>query len=69
MTMIDFVAFEMESILAINIDDFIDYIEEKYGIRLRKEKILEDIKKTAMYYDSIMEKIYYNKDYYYDDLT
>ena len=38
-------------------------------IRLRKEKILEDIKKTAMYYDSIMEKIYYNKDYYYDDLT
>jgi hypothetical protein len=57
----------MKKLKKINIYSFIDYLSDEYGIKLRKEKIVDLINYTEMYYDSIMEKVYYSKDYYYDE--
>lgn len=64
---VDFIRFLMKKLKKINIYSFIDYLSDEYGIKLRKEKIVDLINYTEMYYDSIMEKVYYSKDYYYDE--
>ncbi len=67
-TTVDFIRFILKQKLKMNIYDFILYIYEEYGVNLEKEKIVYTIKETDLYYDDIMEKIYLNKDYYYEEV-
>ena len=58
----------MKKIVKINIYDLAKYINDEYGVDLKKEKIVELIKPSNLYYDSVMEKIYLSKEYYYDEI-
>ncbi|MGJ5682151.1 DNA-directed RNA polymerase subunit alpha C-terminal domain-containing protein [Staphylococcus equorum] len=51
----------------VNIYDLIAEIKEVYELDIEKHKIVEVIKKLGMYYDEIMEKIYFDIDYYYEE--
>ena len=52
----------------VNIYDLIAEIKEVYEFGfMEKHKIVEVIKKLGMYYDEIMEKIYFDIDYYYEE--
>ena len=47
----------------------IDCTDDKFAfVDLKKEKIVELIKPSNLYYDSVMEKIYLSKEYYYDEI-
>ena len=67
-TTVDFIRFIMKKIIKMDIDDFIDYIEDEYGILMQREKLPYLINNSDMYYDSIMEKIYLTKNDYYDEI-
>lgn len=59
----------LEQYDGIDVDDFIDDMFEKYGIRFpEKYAVTGAVAGTDMYYDSIMNKIYPNKNQYYSDL-
>ena len=51
----------------MDIVDFMSYMKEEYGVVIRKEKILYCIQDSDLYYDPIMEKIYFDKEYYYEE--
>ena len=44
-----------------------DIINEKYDIKFEYYKLIESIKRTTMYYDEIMEKVYLDLNYYYEE--
>ena len=67
-TTLDFLKYLMKKIVKINIYDFVKYINDEYGVDLKKDKIVELIKSSNLYYDSVMEKIYLSKEYYYDEI-
>lgn len=50
---------------SIETEKLLDLTTEQYGIVLEKQDILNSIKNTSHYYDSIMDKIYRDKRYYY----
>lgn len=51
---------------SVDLEDFIGDCLEEYGIKISdKYEINNAIKDTEFYYDSIMDKIYKNKNYYY----
>lgn len=59
----------LEEYDAIDIDDFMDDVYEKYGIKIpAKYDVTNAVSGTEMYCDSIMNKIYSNKALYYSDL-
>lgn len=66
-TQVDFFAYILKDKRKMDIFDFIDYIRENYGITIQKDKITWIIRESHLYYDSIMEKIYYDKEDYYDE--
>ena len=66
-TTVSFIRYIMNDIRKMDINDFIEYVKEKYGISYAKEQLVLFIKDSEMYYDSTMEKIYANKDEFYDD--
>jgi DNA-directed RNA polymerase alpha subunit len=51
----------------VNIFELLIEIKEDYEINIEKHKVVEVIKKLGMYYDDIMEKIYLDIDYYYEE--
>lgn len=56
----------LEEYDAIDIDDFMDDVYEKYGIKIpAKYDVTSAVLGTEMYYDGIMNKIYSNKALYY----
>ena len=66
-----FIQSMLEEYEDIDIDDFIDDVYEKYGIRISNENkydVIAAVAGTEMYYDSIMNKIYSSKALYYADL-
>ncbi|WP_022769084.1 DNA-directed RNA polymerase subunit alpha C-terminal domain-containing protein [Butyrivibrio sp. NC2007] len=67
-TTADFIRYILKKEKKMDIYDFINYAQEEYGISLEKDKIIQMIKNTNMYYDTIMEKIYLSKEYYYDEI-
>ena len=67
-TTVDFMRFILKQKIHMNIYDFIRYIDVEYGVKLEKEKIVYTLKDTDLYYDEIMEKVYLNKDYYYEEV-
>ena len=59
----------LEEYDSVDVDDFIDDMYEKYGIRIpEKYDVTSAVTGTQMYYDSIMNKIYSSKNQYYSDL-
>ena len=67
-TTVDFIRYILKTKRKMDIDDFIEYVSEEYGVKLLREKITWLIKNSDMYYDSIMEKLYLTKEYYYDEI-
>lgn len=66
-TCLDFLRYLMKRLIKIDIYDFIDLLESRYRITFTKEKVAWLIKDSELYYDSIMQKLYYTKEIYYDD--
>lgn len=64
----EFFYFLMKRFRKIGIMKFVDYIYDVYGLKYDKYKIAYIINQTRMYYDSIMEKVYLNKEEYYEDI-
>ena len=59
----------LEEYDSVDVDDFIDDVYEKYGIKIpEKYDVTGAVSGTGMYYDSIMNKIYSSKSLYYSDL-
>ncbi len=65
---VDFFRFVLNRKIKMDIYEFISYIKKEYAVDLEKEKVINWVKDTELYYDSIMEKIYVSKDYYYDEI-
>jgi len=51
----------------VDIYNLMSEIKSVYDLDIEKHKIVEIIKKLGMYYDEIMEKIYFDIDYYYEE--
>ncbi|WP_261296582.1 hypothetical protein [Staphylococcus capitis] len=51
----------------IDIFDLTQIINDKYDVQFNYSKLIESIKHTNMYYDEIMEKVYLDLDYYYEE--
>ena len=64
----DFIEYLLKKIKKMDIYEFSRFIDNEYGIQLTKDKITQFIKSSDMYYDSIMEKIYLSKEYYYEEI-
>ena len=58
----------LQTLISIDIYDFIDWVKEMYGLELNRTRLLEVIKTTSLHYDSIMEKIYLNYETYYQEV-
>lgn len=50
------------------IDDLVDLFNKKYGININKSKILEICYESNLYYNKELEKIYLNKDQWYEEV-
>nr|WP_317333473.1 DNA-directed RNA polymerase subunit alpha C-terminal domain-containing protein [uncultured Romboutsia sp.] len=53
---------------SIDIYDFIDYMIDKYGIKIDKAKLMQIAREKDLYYDTIMEKIYIDYDEYFEEV-
>lgn len=58
---------EVTKVKMIDIFDLTEIINEKYDINFEYYKLIESIKRTTMYYDEIMEKVYLDLNYYYEE--
>ena len=52
----------------IDFYDLCDILEERYGIRLPREKVMEYINNTDLYYDRIMEAVYIDYETYFEEV-
>lgn len=53
---------------SVDIDEFIGDCSEKYGIKIpNRYEVIDAISNTDFYYDRIMDKIYRNKNVYYEE--
>ncbi len=52
----------------IDIFDLRDLLEERYGIAISKDKLVEILRSTDMYYDDIMEAAYMDYDTYFEEV-
>ena len=52
----------------ISIQKLLDIILEEYGIKYDRTDLICRVNNTGMYYDRIMEKVYINKEEYYEDI-
>ena len=56
----------MKQYTDISIDDFQEALKTEYNIvKIDRTDIIAAARDSGLYYDSIMEKIYLNEDYYY----
>lgn len=58
----------LEKYQKIDFYDLTDLLEERYGISLPKEKLIEIIHGTELYYDTIMEAVYIDYDTYFEEI-
>ena len=63
----DLVEEEVTKLKMVDIFDLTEIINEKYDINLEYYKLIEAIRRTSMYYDEIMEKVYLDLNYYYEE--
>ena len=52
----------------IDIYEFVDYLKKEYDIISSKEEIQQICLETGVYYDKIMQKIFYSKEDYYKEV-
>ncbi len=67
-TTVDFLRHVLQDIRSIDIYDLLDLLQDDYGISMFKEKIIQLVKDSELYYDATMEKLYLNKEYFYEEL-
>ncbi|MGF2097738.1 DNA-directed RNA polymerase subunit alpha C-terminal domain-containing protein [Mammaliicoccus lentus] len=63
----DLVEEEVVKVKMIDIFDLTEIINEKYDVNFAYYRVIEAVKKTNMYYDEIMEKVYLDINYYYEE--
>lgn len=64
----DFIRYLLRDIRSMGIDKMESYLKSEYGILLSKNRIMTIAKTSGLYYDSTMEKIYYAKEDFYNEL-
>lgn len=52
----------------IDLDDLTQLLADRYGIVLRRDKILLVLKDTELYYDQIMDRVYIDYDTYFEEV-
>lgn len=53
---------------SVNVDDFSHELRERFGIELDRYSIVEKVKGSDVYYDSIMEKLYADYSLYFEEI-
>ena len=66
-TTVDFLRYVLSEEKSMDIFELVDYLNDEYGVHLQKEKIIQMIKESELYYDATMEKVYLDKEYFYED--
>ena len=52
----------------IDIYDLLDFLKDTFGICTPKEKVLQSIESTELYYSSITQKVYLDYNTYYEEI-
>ena len=52
----------------LDIFDLTELLNNRYGIRLSKDKVLEIASSADLYYDRIMETVYIDYDTYFEEI-
>lgn len=63
--LVEFIVFDLKS---IDIYDLQTLLLEKYGLKVKKWKVIYESRNADLYYDSIMEKIYISYDEYFEEV-
>ena len=67
-TKTSFISDRMKDYESIDLDSFVDEIRNDYGLKdLNREDVKQVADNTDLYYDSIMDKVYLNERYYYEE--
>ena len=53
---------------SVDVDDFVTMLQEVYGISLDRHDILQHVKGSDVYYDSIMGKLYADYATYFEEV-
>ena len=64
----DFLVHYINSVKSINIDDLVEELREKFGIELERSDVVQKVKGSLVYYDSIMETLYDSYETYYEEI-
>ena len=64
----DMLVWLLDKYQKIDFYDLLDMLENQYGIFLPKEKVIEIINGTELYYDTIMEAVYIDYDTYFEEI-
>ncbi len=64
----DMLVWLLDKYQKIDFYDLLDLLENQYGIFLPKERIIEIINGTDLYYDTIMEAVYIDYDTYFEEI-
>ena len=67
-TVHDFLVDYITNAGSVNVDDFSLELREKFGIELDRYAIVEKVKGSDVYYDSIMEKLYADYSLYFEEI-
>ena len=52
---------------SVDPEDLLENVRDEYGLKLDRQDVLNAVRDTDKYYDPIMDKVYRNKMYYYDE--
>ena len=63
-----FITDNIGSRISVTMDDLQNELLEKYGINVTQDRIKNAIIDTDMYYSDAFNKIYQNKEYYYEEV-
>lgn len=64
----DFIRYLLQDIKSMDIENLEKYLKDEYGILLSKNRIITISKTSGLYYDSMMEKVYYTKEDFYNEI-
>lgn len=64
----DMLVWLLDKYQKIDFYDLLNMLENQYGIFLPKEKVIEIISDTELYYDAIMEAVYIDYDTYFEEI-
>ena len=52
----------------MDIYDLADYMRDEFGLYIPTSKLIETLRESSMYYDSISQKAYLDYDVYFSDV-